>query len=283
MVSATKARSVCLACQAQPVRHAVLDGMKHMALIAGTSVLLSMVRSVVLGGISLDRSVLAVCVSLLSSLSLCDLRTYLLACALPTLQSSTAPALANAVRNTTYEEELMASVKARGGSGLPSLTASPVVEAPKVEKKAPVAAPAPKAEAPTPRPSINGKELPADAPTITLPSQAAAPAKKAEESLASYASSSYTAPAASKAAVQSSSTSSEGGNNNAVVLGGAVLVAIAGVVLAGGNNGEGESAAGAAGAAGGMGGGVAAAPAADANVAEARAWIAAWKKKHGKA
>lgn len=65
-------------------------------------------------------------------------------------------------------------------------------------------------------------------------------------------------------------------NKNAIVLGGVVLVAVAGIAVAGGSNGE-EGASTAAAAA------APAAPAVDANVAEARAWIAAWKKKHGKA
>lgn len=67
-------------------------------------------------------------------------------------------------------------------------------------------------------------------------------------------------------------------NKNAIVLGGVVLVAVAGVAVAGGNNsgeegGTSASAAPSASAASGV----------DPNVAEARAWIAAWKKKHGKA
>lgn len=65
-------------------------------------------------------------------------------------------------------------------------------------------------------------------------------------------------------------------NKNAIVLGGVVLVAVAGIAVAGGNNGEGGESSPAPAAA-------PAAPGVDPNVAEARAWIAAWKKKHGKA
>jgi len=66
-------------------------------------------------------------------------------------------------------------------------------------------------------------------------------------------------------------------NKNTIVLGGAVLVAVAGIALAGGNNTEGGESSPAPAAA------APAAPGVDPNVAEARAWIAAWKKKHGKA
>jgi len=193
------------------------------------------------------------------------------------VQSSPAPAFARAAPNTSYQEELLASVKARGGSGLPSLTASPAVEAPKAaeKKSAPVAAPQKTVAAPTPRPSINGKELPADAPTIKLPE---APKTEATASVGSFAS--YTSTPA-KSAPKAAAKSEEQGNNNAVVLGGVVLVAIAGVAVAGGNNGEGAE------------GGMAAAPAAaapaaaatdaDDEVKKVQAWIAAYKKRSGMA
>lgn len=194
-----------------------------------------------------------------------------------TTQSASAPAFARAAPNTSYEEELLAAVKARGGAALPSLTSSPAVEAPKQEKKSAPAAvvPAKAVEAPTPRPSINGKELPADAPTIKLPEAA-----KSESvgSFASYASAPASAP---KAAAKKSE---DGGNNNAVVLGGLVLVAVAGVAVAGGNNGEGADGAGvvpAAPAAGGVSaGGVSSA---DDEVKKVQAWIAAYKKRSGMA
>ena len=167
----------------------------------------------------------------------------------------------------------MASVKARGGAGLPSLTSSPAVEAPaKAEKKAaPVAVPAKTVAAPTPRPSINGKELPTDAPTIKLP-EAAVP-KAQTEAISSFAS--YTTASTPKAAA--APKSEEIGNNNAVVLGGVVLVAVAGIALAGGNNGDGAVAAAPA---------AVAAPAAsdaDDEVKKVQAWIAAYKKRSGMA
>ena len=68
-------------------------------------------------------------------------------------------------------------------------------------------------------------------------------------------------------------------NKNAIVLGGIVLVAVAGVAAAGGGNSE-EGSPAASTAAPAMGG---SSSDVSPNVAEARAWIAAWKKKHGKA
>eukprot|EP00889_Picochlorum_renovo_P004070 jgi/Picre1/31100/NNA_006455.t1 len=169
-----------------------------------------------------------------------------------------------AKQNTAYEEQLLSAIKSRTGKDdiLPSLTASPKVEAPKETKKVETPAPVPqKPVAETPRPSIDGKEAPANAPTIKgfdaapaapAPQKASAPAAKAVES--------------------------EGSDNkNAIVLGGIVLVAVAGVAAAGGGNSEEGSSPAAAPAAGGSSSDV------PPNVAEARAWIAAWKKKHGKA
>jgi hypothetical protein len=266
-------RNTSVACNAQPVRHDMLEGMKQVALIATAAGVLSMVRIYVLFKPSIVQR-RGLCreapwgANVPTPEMLTLLPPYLY------MQSSADVAFANAARNTTYEEELMASVKARGGSGLPSLTSSPAVEAPQVEKKKVSAkAPAPQSVAPTPRPSINGKELPADAPTIELP-QVAAPAEN--ESFASYTTSS--APSEPKKASESSSSDSQS-NNNAVVLGGVVLVAVAGIVIAGGNNGDGDGSSAAAAAT------PVASPAAggDDNVAEARAWIAAWKEKHGKA
>jgi hypothetical protein len=63
-------------------------------------------------------------------------------------------------------------------------------------------------------------------------------------------------------------------NKGLLVVGGILAVAAAGV--AAGNNGATMETSGSV-AAAGIGGDV------PANVAEARAWIAAWKKKHGKA
>lgn len=197
----------------------------------------------------------------------------------PNLQSASAPAFARAAPNTSYQEELLASVKARGGAGLPSLTSSPPVEAPKEEKKStPVAVPSKTVSAPTPRPSINGKELPSDAPTIKLP-EAPKTATTETASVGSFAS--YATTPVSKPAPKAEKKSEEGGNNNAVVLGGVVLVAVAGIALAGGNNGEGAE--------GGMGA-APAAPAAPSGAADAddevkkvQAWIAAYKKRSGMA
>ena len=150
------------------------------------------------------------------------------------------------------------------------------MEAPKAaeKKSAPVAVPEKTVAAPTPRPSINGKELPADAPTIKLPE---APKTEATASVGSFAS--YTTTPA-KSAPKAAAKSEEQGNNNAVVLGGVVLVAIAGLAVAGGNNGEGAE--------GGRAATPAAAPAAaatdaDDEVKKVQAWIAAYKKRSGMA
>lgn len=79
--------------------------------------------------------------------------------------------MAAATRNTSYEEQLLSSIKSRTGKDdvLPSLTSSPAVEPVKVEKKKKseaVTAPAKKTVSETPRPSIGGKTAPADAPTL---------------------------------------------------------------------------------------------------------------------
>ena len=205
------------------------------------------------------------------------------------LQVPSDNAMAAATRNTSYEEQLLSSIKSRTGKDgvLPSLTSSPAVEPIKVEKKkAPAAVPVKKTVSETPRPSIGGKTAPADAPTLKgfdAPKPAAAPAPAA-------------APVATAPVVAAPSESSGGSlyascmnvssilscvfdtadNKNAIVLGGVVLVAVAGIAVAGGSNAEGGDASSAAAPA-------AAAPGVDPNVAEARAWIAAWKKKHGKA
>lgn len=93
-------------------------------------------------------------------------------------------ALAAATRNTSYEEQLLSSIKSRTGkdSVLPSLTSSPAVEPVKVEKKkkteSAAAVPVKETVSETPRPSIGGKTAPADAPTLKgfdAPTPAAAP------------------------------------------------------------------------------------------------------------
>ena len=206
------------------------------------------------------------------------------------LQVPSDNAMAAATRNTSYEEQLLSSIKSRTGKDgvLPSLTSSPAVEPIKVEKKkAPVAVPAKKTVSETPRPSIGGKTAPADAPTLKgfdAPKPAAAPAPAAPVAAAPVA-----APAAPSESSGGSLYAScmnvssilscvfdTADNKNAIVLGGVVLVAVAGIAVAGGSNAEGGDASSAAAPA-------AAAPGVDPNVAEARAWIAAWKKKHGKA
>lgn len=154
------------------------------------------------------------------------------------------------------------------------------MDAPKPEKKsAPVAdAPAKAVDAPTPRPSINGKELPADAPTIKLPKAATG------ESVGSFASYASTPASAPKAAAKKSE---DGGSNNAVVLGGLMLVAVAGIAVAGGNNGEGAEGAGgmapAAAATAAPAAPAAGGASADDEVKKVQAWIAAYKKRSGMA
>ena len=214
------------------------------------------------------------------------------------LQVPSDNAMAAATRNTSYEEQLLSSIKSRTGKDgvLPSLTSSPAVEPIKVEKKkAPAAVPVKKTVSETPRPSIGGKTAPADAPTLKgfeAPKPAAAP--KPATAPAPAAAPVAAAPVAAPAAPSESSGGSlyascmnvpsilscvcdTADNKNAIVLGGVVLVAVAGIAVAGGNNAEGGDASSSAAPA------AAAAPGVDPNVAEARAWIAAWKKKHGKA
>lgn len=180
----------------------------------------------------------------------------------------------------------MSAIKSRTGKDdiLPSLTASPKVEAPKETKKVETPAPVPqKPVAETPRPSIDGKEAPANAPTIKgfdaapaapAPQKASAPAAKAVESEGSGMFYVFDASDALRHAITCEFSAD---NKNAIVLGGIVLVAVAGVAAAGGGNSEEGSSPAAAPAAGGSSSDV------PPNVAEARAWIAAWKKKHGKA
>ncbi len=85
------------------------------------------------------------------------------------VQAQTDAVFAVAKRNTAYEEQLLSAIRSRTGKDdiLPSLTASPKVEAPKETKKVetPVSVPE-KPVSETPRPSIGGKEAPANAPTI---------------------------------------------------------------------------------------------------------------------
>lgn len=207
------------------------------------------------------------------------------------LQVPSDNAMAAATRNTSYEEQLLSSIKSRTGKDgvLPSLTSSPAVEPIKVEKKkAPAVVPVKKTVSETPRPSIGGKTAPADAPTLKgfdAPKPAAAPAPAAPVAAAPVAAPAAPSESSGGSLYASCMTVSSmlscvydtADNKNAIVLGGVVLVAVAGIAVAGGNNAEGGDATSAAAPA------AAAAPGVDANVAEARAWIAAWKKKHGKA
>ena len=76
---------------------------------------------------------------------------------------------AAATRNTSYEEQLLSSIKSRTGKDdvLPSLKSSPKVE-PLVKEAAKKSSEVPvkKVVSETPRPSIGGKTAPADAPTL---------------------------------------------------------------------------------------------------------------------
>eukprot|EP00890_Picochlorum_soloecismus_P006640 jgi/Picsp_1/800/NSC_04289-R1_---NA--- len=144
-----------------------------------------------------------------------------------------------------YQEELLANIKARTGKTdvLPELKSSPKVEAPKEEKKSPKAQSTFKLEAPV-----------SETPKPSLEGQTA-PA----------------APVAAPPSTAAASEAAESDNKGLVAIGGIALVAVAG--LAASSNQEGTMEASPAGAS---------ASTVPPNVAEARAWIAAWKKKYNK-
>lgn len=203
----------------------------------------------------------------------------------PASDATAATRLTKFQKNQIYEQELLESIKARTGKSeaLPELTASPTdavtapaqraplkfdapIEKVKVEAPAstPIPAPAVPAEVAVPKPEPVAAPKPVAAAPAPAPAKAApAPAVTAEPAAA---------PVASEPA----------DNKNLIAVGGIAVLAVAGLAVANNGSAEGQAAPAAAAP-------TAAAPAAAAgsdvlpNVAEARAWIAAWKKKHNKA
>lgn len=172
-----------------------------------------------------------------------------------------------------YQEELLASIKARTGKTdvLPELKSSPKVEAPKEVKKAPKAETSFKLEAPvseTPKPSLGGQTAPA-APVAAPPSTAAATPEAAESG--TYLDSHWTLKREFHYDMSKITMYVAADNKGLIAIGGIALVAVAG--LAASSNQEGTMEASPAGAS---------ASTVPPNVAEARAWIAAWKKKYNK-
>ena len=186
-------------------------------------------------------------------------------------------------KNQAYQAELLASIKARTGKDgvYGSLNASPTdVTAPEV-KIAPL-----KFDGGIEKTKI---ETPAStpAPNAAVPATAAPPKAEAPAAASSSSFSSYTAPVAKKAAAPAAAPAAAApaaaGDNKGVLAVGAIAVLGAGAAIASNSNGEGgeaQAAAGAAPVAAAAGAGASDVPA---NVASARAWIGAWKKKHNKA
>ena len=173
-----------------------------------------------------------------------------------------------------YQEELLANIKARTGktSVLPELKSSPKVEAPKEVKKTPKAEPSFKLEAPvseTPKPSLGGQTAPA-AP-VTAPPSTAAATPEAAESGTYYLDSHWIVKHKLHHELKVINMFVAADNKGLIAIGGIALVAVAG--LAASSNQEETMEASPAGAS---------ASTVPPNVAEARAWIAAWKKKYNK-
>lgn len=205
-------------------------------------------------------------------------------------------------RNRSYQEEMLAAIKARTNQALPELvdfpeadkklgaaTPGPVlklsggiektkaeapeaVPAPLAASPAPVAAPKPAlATVATPAPVVTPAPVEAPAPVVTpAPVEAPAPAPVAAPKPAPVA---PPKPAAAPAAAEAS----EGGKGGIAAVAAIAVVSIAGIAAAAGGGNVDSLTQGAATPA-------AAAPApADsdvpANVREARAWIAAWRSR----
>jgi hypothetical protein len=189
------------------------------------------------------------------------------------LNADAVPKITAYQKEQKYQEELLANIKARTGKTdvLPELKSSPKVEAPKEVKKAPKAEPSFKLEAPvseTPKPSLGGQTAPA-APVAAPPSTAAATPEAAESG--TYLGSHWTLKRECHCEMKVMNMFVAADNKGLIAIGGIALVAVAG--LAASSNQEGTMEASPAGAS---------ASTVPPNVAEARAWIAAWKKKYNK-
>ncbi|KAI7838902.1 hypothetical protein COHA_007335 [Chlorella ohadii] len=196
----------------------------------------------------------------------------------------------------SYEQELLAALRERGAKELPVLTAPPAGEvkeeakvpalklsgAEKVVVETPEAVPAPAPAAPA------TAVAPKAFDPASVPKPAAAPEPEAAKP-APAAVAAKPAPAAAPAANQFGSASDgPAADNKTLLVGGAVAAVAIAAVAASANQGGAEGAT--AGASSAAAPAAPAAPAAAAggskpeldNVAEARAWIAAWRAKQQK-